>query len=79
MSDWKYHAVLDFGYNHEPIRFTAVDLEHLMKRFQTEVDKEVARRKELREYTWVEPNLTVEVCSSWAEFKQFDHVRGDRI
>lgn len=57
----KYHAVLDFGYGIKPIKFTAQDLETLMKRFNKEVSNEAERRKELREYTFVEPNLAVEV------------------
>lgn len=57
----KYYASLDFGYGREPLKFTAVDLEYLMKRFHSEVFKERDRRNAIREYTFVEPNLTVTV------------------
>lgn len=69
----KYHAELRFGYGREPIRFTAVDLERLLLRFTNEVVGEQARRKEARDYTWIEPNLIVEVCSSWSEFSRYEH------
>jgi len=69
----KYHAELNFGYSHKPIRFTAVDLELLMKRFNKEVTAEQERRSEAREYTYVEPNLKVEVCTSWSQFDQYEH------
>lgn len=61
MTTLKYHAVLDFGYQQPPVKFTAASLKLLVKRFNTEIEKEVERRKEAREYTWIEPNLTVEV------------------
>jgi hypothetical protein len=70
----KYHAELDFGYGRKPIRFTAVDLDRLMSRFTAEVRAEDLRRTAARDYTWIEPNLRVEVCSSWAQFDQFEHV-----
>lgn len=57
----KYHATLNFGYGSKPIKFTAVDLHALMKRFNKEVWREDVRKNEAREYTFVEPNLTVEV------------------
>ncbi len=61
MSRPKYHAILDFGYGSKPLKFTAVDLEALMKRFNKEVTAESDRMKAAHEYTFVEPNLTVEV------------------
>lgn len=57
----KYHAVLDFDHGIAPVKFTAVDLPSLMTRFSKEVTREVNRRNEAREYTFVKPNLTVEV------------------
>lgn len=57
----KYHAVLDFGYGRKPIKFTVIDLDALMMRFHKEVYAESKRRRELQEYTYVEPNLTVEI------------------
>lgn len=57
----KYHATLELGWPYKPIKFTAVDLEALMKRFNKEVAAERARRNEARDYTFIVPNLTVEV------------------
>lgn len=57
----KYWATIEFGYGIKPIQFTAVELSGLMKRFNKEVDKEVERRREAQSYTFVEPNLTVQV------------------
>lgn len=71
----KYHAELDFGHGRH-VRFTAVDLELLLKRFTKEVTDEQERRREAREYTYVEPNLIVEVCDSWSEFDQYEHSCG---
>jgi hypothetical protein len=71
----KYHAELFFK-SDRFVRFTAIDLDLLMKRFAKEVDAEVDRRREAREYTYVEPTLIVEVCDSWAEFDQYEHHDG---
>lgn len=69
----KYHAELRFGYGRAPIRFTAVNLDRLLLRFSNEVVAEQARSREAREYAWIEPNLIVEVCSSWSEFDKYEH------
>lgn len=61
MSRFKYYATLDFGGGNNPIKFTAVDLEHLMKRFNKEVENKQKEVIERREYYYVTPNLTVEV------------------
>lgn len=71
MAHLKYHAELRFGYSNR-IRFTAVDLERLMARFQKEVEAEQTRSREAKEYTYVVPDLRVEVCSSWAEFASYE-------
>lgn len=70
----KYHAEIKFHWG-QVVRFTAVDLEHLMKRFNAEVEKEQQRLRDEKQYTYVVPRLFVEVCSSWAEFEQYEHVR----
>ena len=72
MTHDKYHAEIKFGYQ-DTLRFTAVDLERLMARFNLEVQKYDKRRREAHDYTWVVPNLTVEVCTSWSEFDQYEH------
>ena len=72
MRNLRYHAEIRFSYTNR-VRFTAVDLELLMKRFNAEVEKEVRRRRDAREYTYVEPNLVVEVCSSWSSFDSYEH------
>jgi uncharacterized protein YbbC (DUF1343 family) len=69
----KYHAELKFSYK-EKVRFTAETLERLMARFNKEVKDYDDRRRAARDYTYVIPNLRVEVCSSWSEFKQFEVV-----
>ena len=69
----KYHAEIRFGYGQPPVRFTAVDLERLMARFVKEVKAEEIRRKEERSYSYIEPNLVVEICESWAEFARYEH------
>ena len=71
----KYHAELNFGHGRH-VRFTSLYLDLLMKRFVAEVEKESARRTEAKEYTYVEPNLTVEVCESWSKFDQYEHADG---
>lgn len=78
MARSKYHAELDFGHG-RAVRFTSVDLELLMARFAKEVAAEQERRREAREYTYVVPNLIVEVCDSWAEFDQYEHARGEAL
>lgn len=72
MRSLRYHAEIRFSHKNR-VRFTAVDLELLMKRFNMEVEKEQQRRTEAREYTYVEPNLVVEVCSSWSSFDSYEH------
>ena len=72
MRSLRYHAEIRFSHTNR-VRFTAVDLELLMKRFNAEVEKEQQRRRDAREYTYVEPNLVVEVCSSWSSFDSYEH------
>jgi hypothetical protein len=74
----KYHAELNFVHtggagSPEKIRFTAVDLERLMHRFTTEVAKREEENRQAQHYVYIKPNLTVEVCASWAEFDQYEH------
>lgn len=73
MAHDKYHAELRFGYGRAPVRFTAVDLERLLARFTAEVLAEQTRSRQACEYAWIEPNLILEVCSSWNEFDKYEH------
>lgn len=69
----RFHAQISFHARREVIRFTTVDFDKLIARFNTEVQNELQRRRDAREYTVVIPNLTTEWCRSWSEFDQYEH------
>jgi hypothetical protein len=56
----RYHAVLTFK-GEEPILFTAVDLDRLLARFNSEVRKYAEICAARGHYIWIEPRLEVEV------------------